>query len=120
MPPPRFQIHVEVPEPGLIVLAVDGELDLATVEQASAAFHGVEEQEPRAVLLDLTDCTHIDSRGIAAMVGWRELLGSETPFAAVSAQTHIKQIFDLGHLDEVFPLFKTREKALEWLRQRTG
>lgn len=51
-----------------IVLAFSGVLDLETVQAAEAAFAAAEEQQPKRVVVDLSDVEFIDSTGLRLIV----------------------------------------------------
>lgn len=66
------------PYPGLLTLAVAGELDLASAEALRDAVTGaVKSDEVHAILIDLEGLTFLDSTGIGTLVaGWRQAIDS--------------------------------------------
>ncbi len=50
------------------VVRVTGELDLGAVPDIRAAFADLEAQDPRAIAMDLSDVTHLDSTGLRALL----------------------------------------------------
>jgi anti-anti-sigma factor len=50
------------------VVRVAGELDLGAVADLRAAFADVEARDPRAIAMDLSDVTHLDSTGLRALL----------------------------------------------------
>ncbi|MFF5234106.1 STAS domain-containing protein [Dactylosporangium sp. NPDC000521] len=69
---------LEAPDPGTVVIRLDGELDLATRDRLSEAVRAVLPVfRPGALVVDLAGVTVLDSAGIGALVGcWK--LAKET------------------------------------------
>ncbi len=54
---------------GEVVLALAGELDLATVHRVKAALEDLEHSPPRRLVIDLSALSFLDSTGLAVFVG---------------------------------------------------
>lgn len=67
-------ISSQSPYPGLLTLALTGELDLASAEALhDAVTEAVKSDEVDAILVDLEGLTFLDSTGIGTLVaGWRQ------------------------------------------------
>ncbi len=65
--------RLEAPDPGTVVIRLDGELDLATRDQIVLAVRGVLPTfHPDTLILDLGGVSVLDSAGIGALVGcWK-------------------------------------------------
>jgi anti-anti-sigma factor len=63
-----FDVTIEVGESSVRV-APQGELDIATAEQVTAALAQVEADRPATILLDLRGLTFLDSTGLRIVVG---------------------------------------------------
>jgi anti-sigma B factor antagonist len=68
--PPRFSAHITV-ETALVLVTVEGEIDLDTVDELEAALtaaraHGL------PVVVDLTGCPFMDSTGLQRLLRHRE------------------------------------------------
>jgi anti-sigma B factor antagonist len=50
------------------VVRVVGELDLLAVPEINVAFADLEGQDPRAIAMDLSEVTHLDSTGLRALL----------------------------------------------------
>jgi anti-anti-sigma factor len=63
--PPRFRVTVRLFDRGLRELKVEGELDLAVADQLKEE---IAKAAGCAVLIDLSECTFIDSTGLAVVL----------------------------------------------------
>lgn len=104
---------------GAVCLAVDGELDLASV----ASFLGYLQRAGnggRDVVVDLQKLRYIDSSGINALLRARERCartGQRIALADVPAR--IRRILDIVAAAEVIPMFPTVDAALAGVRDGT-
>jgi anti-sigma B factor antagonist len=104
---------------GAACLAIDGELDLASV----ASFLGYllrAGDSGRDVVVDLQKLLYIDSSGINALLRVRERYartGQRIVLADVPAR--IRRIFDVIAVAEVIPMFPTVDAALAGFRDGT-
>ena len=62
---PRFRLHVRSVDRGLGELKVEGELDLAVAGQLRQAIAGA---SGGPVLVDMSECTFLDSTGLAVVL----------------------------------------------------
>ena len=69
--PRSFQIQTEDVEPGVRILAVQGEADRFGTDAITAAVQEAHD-EGRDVVIDLNNTTYIDSSMLAALVGARK------------------------------------------------
>jgi anti-anti-sigma factor len=104
-----------------ILIAVGGELDLASCERLKpAADEAVFGQRP--LILDLSKCTFIDSSGLRLILqiskGLEEGDGEPQPMAIVIGGSATEKLFSVTAIDQSIPLFDTREQAVEWIDTR--
>jgi anti-sigma B factor antagonist len=87
------------------VVAVAGEIDVATAPQLRECLHQVIAQGQSTVVLDLLDVTFLDSTALGVLVGalkrCREL-GGELHIVVTDAR--IMKIFEITGLTKVFPI----------------
>ena len=110
------QIVVDRATGGVPVVVVHGEHDVYTApslrEQLSTL---VEDGSP--VVVDLTPATFIDSSILGVLLGGlRRAREHESGFALVigeSSEPTVRRIFEVTGLFPVFPVFATREEAVE-------
>jgi anti-anti-sigma factor len=97
---------------GARVLAVAGEVDLATAPQLDAALAGLLSADRARVVLDLSEVTFLASRGIAVLIDAHERAldrGVELHLVVTRPQVH--RILEMTGLLAVLPWHATRADA---------
>ncbi len=95
------------------VVAVTGEVDLATATDLSAHLDGVDTS--RVVVVDLSGVSFIDSSGLNVLVQLRQKLLSAThtdTLILVITRPSTKRIFEVTGLSDVFNIFDSVAGAL--------
>jgi anti-sigma B factor antagonist len=96
---------------GATVLAVVGELDLATISSLKNAV-GVRLSPDSSVVLDLSGLAFCDSTGLGAFVALhRQATTSGARFTLASPNKRIADLFSLSGIDQVVPVFATLDAA---------
>jgi anti-anti-sigma factor len=96
---PPFSIEVERRGP-TVVVAVLGELDIATTPGFRAVVNGLEPGYEKLVV-DLSRCTFFASSGISILLEENARAGREGfELAIVKARPEVQRMFDLAGLDE--------------------
>ena len=94
------------------VIAVSGEIDVATAPQLRESLHRVIAQGEATVMLDLLDVTFLDSTALGVLVGalkrCRELGGE---LHIVVADPRIMKIFEITGLTNVFTIADSLQAA---------
>lgn len=98
------------------VLAVEGELDLASAPKLKWALTDIFDAGGRRVVLDLSRVSFIDSTALGVLVGVRKNLGPDARMAIACMQPEVLNIFELTGLDGTFDLFSTFDDALAFVR----
>jgi anti-sigma B factor antagonist len=87
------------------VVAVGGEIDVATAPQLRECLHRIVAQGNATVVVDLLDVTFLDSTALGVLVGalkrCRELGGD---LHVVVTDPRIMKIFEITGLTKVFPI----------------
>lgn len=66
----------------------------------------------KAVGVELSEVSYIDSSGIAALVeGFQNARGKGQKFALIAASAPVRSVLELARLDRVFPMVDTVEAA---------
>ena len=103
-------------DPGVAVLQVSGELDLASVGKLEAKIEQALAQGSAPLLIDFTACGFIDSSVLAVLVGVSGKLGSSVPPRfAVIAQDQPLGVLRLTQLDREMPVCSSLAEALRVL-----
>jgi anti-sigma B factor antagonist len=108
-----FEAASEPLDRGIHVVSVRGEVDLATGPEFERALGAVPEDGLESVIVDLTDCTFMDSTGLHLLTRTQRRFDSAGGrVAVVSANRSVLRVFGLTGLDEVFAIYPSRAAAL--------
>jgi anti-sigma B factor antagonist len=96
-----------------VVVAVVGEVDMATAPELAEAFAAVNDSA-RRVIVDLTEATFLDSSALNALVhGQRELAKQQIEFRVVSpADKIVRRVFELTQLEASLGVVESLPDAL--------
>ena len=96
------------------IVAIAGELDLEGAPQARAVFDGASADHGRALVIDLTACTFIDSTGISAIVtAARPLQNGQSKIAIAAApESEPRRALELSGIDRSIVVATTVAEAL--------
>jgi anti-sigma B factor antagonist len=108
---PLLAVHIEDSERGASVVTLSGELDLSTIPRMQPALMEQISQR-RAVLVDLTGLSFIDSSGIGVLIqASRESNG--TPLGVVIGPgSQVERVFGITGVDKAMRVYLDREQAL--------
>ncbi|MGE5408475.1 MAG: STAS domain-containing protein [Syntrophothermus sp.] len=96
------------------VIAVRGELDLATVGELEAPLSETV-ANGAALLIDLGECEFIDSTGIATLVrAWQQLGAEGGPprLAIAGAGDQVGRVLEVSGVADSIPVLESRDEAL--------
>jgi anti-sigma B factor antagonist len=111
-----FRVHSESID-GLDAVGVAGELDQSTAPELRTALSAVFDG-PRggAVLVDLSDCSFIDSTGLSLLVETkRQLAEGSRRFGVCCPDADVRRLLELTGIDQAVGLFDTRDEAISAL-----
>jgi anti-sigma B factor antagonist len=102
------------------VIAVEGELDLATAPRLKWMLIDSLEDEHTLLVLDLSRASFMDSTALGVLVGVSRGLGPDARLAIVCGSEDVARIFELSGMDSVFAIFPTVDQALAHVQGRTA
>jgi anti-sigma B factor antagonist len=95
------------------IIAIDGELDIATSPQVRELLEGAAKDVDRPLVVDLTDCEFIDSTGLATLLhGTKPAQNGESHVALVSKGGEVRRLLELTAIDRTIPVFDTVDDAV--------
>ncbi len=116
-----FSLSEEAPEPGTVVIAVDGEADMATAVKFNESFFSAARSGIRRVVADLSGVTFIDTTMLNALVvGHRRMVRDEGCFAVVCTGPRVGRVLEITGLGQILHVFGSRNDALEHIRHRSS
>lgn len=103
--------HREVGEQTCVV-ALHGDLDLATAPQLKLTLVELLRKGYGRYVLDLSGLTHMDSMGLGVLVGFHKRLDDEARLALACVPAKQRKLLELTGLDTRFDSFATLEEAV--------
>jgi anti-sigma B factor antagonist len=111
---PHLELHEEAPDGATRVLALRGELDVATVERFRHAL-GLLTDDPEVMLVvvDLAEVTFIDSTGLMTLLNaLRRLVRRGARLVIACRNPTVLRLFEATKTDATFEIVPTRDQAL--------
>jgi anti-sigma B factor antagonist len=97
------------------VVEIDGDIDIATVDDLEEPVISAIEEGRHPVILDLSDCAFIDSSGLRLLLRAHRLLhegpNGHRPLLAVIARDHVASLLRLTSVEKVIPVVALRSEA---------
>jgi anti-anti-sigma factor len=94
------------PEPGLAVIAIEGEVDYANAHEITEAVSvAIEEWQPRTICVDLASVAFMDSMGLGALItSYRATTETGASFVVVNPSRFTLNLLSATGLVDVFGL----------------
>src|SRR5919204_4556280 len=109
----NFDIKTEQVEGSAAVISLAGEVDLYTAPEFKQQLLDVIGQGARAVVVDFTNTTFIDSTTLGVLVGGvKRLRTADGELSLVCSDRNITKIFEITGLDRVFTIHGSRDAAV--------
>jgi len=98
------------------LVALTGEVDLYTAPELKQELLRLVEEGAQRIIVDLTDTTFIDSTMLSVLLSTlKRLRPSGGQLGIVCSDRNIRKIFEITLLDRVFPIFESRDEAIDGL-----
>jgi anti-sigma B factor antagonist len=98
---------------GFAVLAVSGEVDVATVPRLREQLHGLVAQGSNQIIVDLDGVDFLDSTGLGVLVGALKWVRSNNgDLHLICTQPRIRKVFEVTGLTKVFSLYDSVDEAV--------
>jgi anti-sigma B factor antagonist len=98
---------------GVRVVAIEGELDIATSPQVRGLLDVAARDPDHPLVVDLTSCSFIDSTGLATLLhGTKPAQNGESHLALVSTEGEVRKLLELTAIDRTIPVFETLDQAV--------
>ncbi len=98
---------------GATVLAVTGEIDVATAPSLRTRLVDAEDAGQRVVVVDLSGVSFIDSTALGVLVGAHKRLTSVGgSLRLVVTEPRIRKVLEITDLARIFPVFDTVDDAV--------
>jgi anti-sigma B factor antagonist len=95
------------------VVSVMGEVDRATAPALEQTLLGATEDWTGEVIVDLSGCSFLDSRGLRALIATRgRLERSDRRLALVLSNPNVLRIFQITHLEDLFEIYPSLGAAV--------
>jgi anti-sigma B factor antagonist len=99
------------------VIAVRGELDLATAPRLKWPLVDAVDSGRDRIIVDLAAVTFMDSTALGVLIGARRSLGPHAQMAIVCTNPDVLKIFEISGLDVAFRIFPSCSEGLEYLQE---
>ena len=110
----NFDIKTEQLSDDQYVISLAGEVDLYTAPEFKQQLLEVIGQGGKDVVVDFSNTTFIDSTTLGVLVGGvKRLRSNDGQLSLVCSDRNITKIFEITGLDRVFPIYKSRDEALQ-------
>jgi anti-sigma B factor antagonist len=117
----NFEIKTERLDDNSYVITLAGEVDLYTAPEFKQQLLDVIGQGAKDVVVDFSDTTFIDSTTLGVLVGGvKRLRTNEGQLSLVCNDRNITKIFEITGLDKVFPIYATRNEAVDGIDSRNA
>jgi anti-sigma B factor antagonist len=108
----RFETTAEIVN-GVRVVAVRGELDIATSPRVRELLDDAASDGARPLVIDLGLCEFVDSTGLAALLhGAKPAQNGESHVAIVSREGDVRRLLELTAIDQTIPVFESLDEAV--------
>jgi anti-sigma B factor antagonist len=108
-----FVVATEQLDGGIPLVSVTGEVDLATAPVLERTLLDAAEDRTGQVIVDLTCCSFLDSKGLTALLATRgRLAHSKRSLGLVMTNPNVLKIFQITGFDQIFKIYPSLDAAV--------
>ncbi len=110
-----FTLEIEQLDGDVKVFNLQGELDHATAPELREPLDRAIDHGARSFLIDLSDCSFIDSTGLSVLVHARSRVLDDSQagrFEVCCPDAQIRRLLEITGIDRAFGVHQTRDEAL--------
>jgi anti-sigma B factor antagonist len=115
-----FAIERRDLDPRCSVIAIEGELDLASAPSLKWTLIDALDAGHSLLVVDLARASFMDSTALGVLVGINRSLDPDARLSIVCNGDAVSKIFELSGMDGVFAIFPTLEQALAHVHGRAA
>jgi anti-anti-sigma factor len=98
------------------VVSLRGEIDAATAPRLGSCLFGLADEGKRAVVVDLSEVTFMDSTGIGVLLNALRHFGSRHgQMVVVCPGQNVRRALEITGVSSIISVFESRDKALSGL-----
>jgi anti-sigma B factor antagonist len=114
----NFDVKTDQLDGDAYVISLSGEVDLYTAPEFKQQLLEVIGHGAKEVIVDFSDTTFIDSTTLGVLVGGvKRLRPNGGQLSLVCSDRNITKIFEITGLNKVFPIYQSRDDAVESIGQ---
>ena len=101
-----------------LLLTVSGELDLATSRELRRRVENCLREGNTGLVVDITELTHMDSSGLAALISAQQLTQEHSARMALVVDTeHVRRTLEVRGVDRLFEIYEDRDEGVAAVRR---
>ena len=109
----RFVAATEPLDSGIHLVSISGEVDLATAPALERTLLDAAQDHTGEVIVDLTRCSFLDSRGLTALLATRKRLGnSDRSLRLVLSNPNVLKVFQITGFNQIFAIYPSLGAAV--------
>jgi anti-sigma B factor antagonist len=112
----QFALVEELLDEQTVLIVVEGELELTTAPRFKQALVKAVEEGKRAIVVDLSRLTFIDSTALGVMVAAQRRMHEDQRLAIVCTHPQVLNVFEITGITESFRIEPDRAGALAYVR----
>jgi len=109
----RFGLESEVRDDGIVVLTLEGEVDIYTATEFKGALLDAIAEGHLRIVIDMTAVSFMDSTGLSTLISGEHRLREKGFSLVIVASPRVARLLVMTGLDCVFARFPTLDEAID-------